>query len=132
MTEQTTLEIIFDDWEKIIENIWTNWVSPANQRSLIAINTKFLIEIGTSRKLIKDKRLSLKTRENSDKQKFIEWGMAKTPAWDLVQENSRPARYDLEKLEIDIETMQEIAKNRKFYIRLGEIDLNKNWMILDN
>jgi hypothetical protein len=28
--------------------------------------------------------------------------------------------------------MQEIAKNRKFHIRIGEIDLNKNWMILDN
>jgi hypothetical protein len=70
--------------------------------------------------------LILKANENSDTQKLISEGMAKTPAKDLVSENSRTARYEIEKSEIDAETMQEIAKNRKFHIRIGEIDLNKN------
>lgn len=126
--EQSTLEQVFNEWENIIQEILEKGINLFSQRALIQHKTQFIRAIGQARKDIKDKRLSLKTKENSDKQKFIEWGMAKTPAWDLVSENSRTARYDLEKIEIDIETMQDIAMNRNYHLRINEIDINKVWV----
>ena len=131
MTEQTTLEIVFNDWEKIIEDIRKNGVTLANQRALIQEKKRFIIAIGQARKDIKDQRLTLSIKENKDKQSYISEGMAKTPAGDQAKEMSRPARCELEKLEIDIETMQDLAMNWNYHLRINEIDINKVWVWQD-
>ena len=128
MSDKSQLELIFDEWEAVIADVITNGISLDKQRKMIQIKTRFIQEIGTSRKSIKDKWLNLKTRENRAKQQYIQDGMAKTPAGDQALEDSRSERYELEKLEIDIETMQDIAMNRNYHLRINEIDVNKVWV----
>ncbi|MCP3681091.1 MAG: hypothetical protein GY861_00235 [bacterium] len=44
---------------------------------------------------------------------------------------TREDRYSLINREVDVDTMMEIAKNRTYHIRIGEIDLNKVGVGLD-
>ena len=130
MAEKSQLELIFDEWEVIIANIMKNWTDWALHQQLIQTKTKFIVALGKARKDLKDKRLTQKVSDDSDTKKNIEDWMAKTPARDLVNELSRASRYELEKLDIDMETMQSLIQNRTYHIRYGEIDLNKNWIPL--
>lgn len=129
MSDKTQLENIFNEWETIIADIIDNGISLDKQRALIQCKTKFIVAIGDARKSIKDDRLVLKTNQMSDVKILMEEKqMKKTPAREEVEELSRPARYNLEKLEIDMETMMDIAKNRTYHLRISEIDLNKVWI----
>ena len=126
MNEIVSLEMLFDSGEAIIADIMTNGVSLSNHRQLIQTKTKFLQAILIAQKAIKDKRLSLKANMARDiKLTMDEKKMAKTPAKDEVEELSRPDRYELEKVDLSIETMLEIAKNRTYHLRINEIDINK-------
>lgn len=55
----------------------------------------------------------------------MEEGMKKTPAEDQVSDETRADRYELEKIDIDLETMGLIVQNRSYHLRINEIDLNK-------
>lgn len=125
MENKSQLEQVFDEGEIIISDIMVNGPSSVNHRNLIQKKTDFLKAIWQARKDLKDKRLAQKASEDRDTKKNIDDWMAKTPARDLVNELSRNARYELEKLDIDMETMTAIAQNRTYHLRFDEIDLNK-------
>ena len=125
MDEKTPLELCFDEGEAIIADIMTNGITLERQRALIQVKTKFILEIGNSRKSLQDKRLAQKTKEMTEVKYLMDQGVKKTPAREEVEEKSRGDRYDLEKLGIDMETMQNIAMNRNYHLRINEIDVNK-------
>lgn len=128
----TELERIFQEWEQLIQDIATKWVTLWHQRLLIQKKTELLREIYRLKKDLKDKRLELKAREMKEVQHLMDNGIKKTPAREEVEELSRWDRYNLEKIEIDLELMNELAKNRTYHMRINELDINKvgdlpNW-----
>lgn len=132
MEEKATLQGIYEAGELIIAEIDKNGVTLQNHRQLIQYTKRLIKAIGEARKAIKDQRLTLKTNEMSDVKKLMEEKqIKKTPAREEVQELSRPSRYELEKAEIDIETMLDLVQARNKNIRINEVDLNKVWIGTD-
>lgn len=130
--EESTLQEIYDAGEIIIADIDTNGVTLTNHRQLIQQLKRLIRAIGKTRKAIKDQRWDLKAKEMSDVKKMMEeQNMKKTPAREEVSELSRPARYTLEKAEIDIETMQDLVQAWNKNIRINEVDINKVWIWVD-
>ena len=94
-------------------------------RLLIQKKTEFQKKLYDHKKEAKDKRLAQKAKEARDVEALIQQGAKKTPAQDEVKETSRADRYELEKMDLELELMDELAKNRTYHMRANEIELNK-------
>ncbi len=81
--------------------------------------------IQETRKNISDAWLNFKAKRNTMIQALIDEGAKKSPSKDVVAEETREEKYEIMKREIDVETMMDIAKNRTYHLRVGEIDINK-------
>ena len=121
----SNLQELFNEGEQIIATIESEWATLWVQRALIDKKTQLILEIGATKKANKDSRLVLKTRVVSRVKALMEEGMKKTPAEDQVSDETRADRYELEKIDIDLETMGLIVQNRSYHLRINEIDLNK-------
>lgn len=122
--EKTATEIFYEG-EEIIEDITINGVTSDNHRKLIQKKTELLIKVYGDKKQMKDKRLDFKLKVDRETKRLIDSGMAKTPARAEADEAGRGDKYDLEKLEIDLELMDELSKNRTYHLRYNEIETNK-------
>jgi len=128
METEKSLQDIISEGNTILNGINKDWVSLTNARQLIQKRDELLYAIGEHRKLMKDKRLEQKDNELTAIKQLMDQWAKKTPAYEEVQNDQRSARYELEKLDIAIDTVIDQAKNRAYYIRINELDLNKVWV----
>jgi len=127
-----SIEIIFQEWEDIITDIMTNGVTLMNHRQLIQKRKELISMIAHIKKQTKDAWMEQKTEERKKINALIEQWVKKTPAYEEVQDECRPQRYELEKIEIHIEAFTDHLKNRAYHLRVNEIDLNKVWIWSDD
>lgn len=80
------------------------------------------------KKKLVDKSLEVKNKELGIVEQLMQMWEKKTPAQDKAKDETRADRYELDKVEIDLEKFLELIKNWTYHIRIGEIDLNKVWV----
>jgi hypothetical protein len=125
---KTTIHDIINNWRETIDKINTEWVTLHDHRKLIDIRDQLIVAVWNLKKLNKDARLDQKNKETEEIKYLMEQWAKKTPAYEEVQNQNRSERYNLEKVDIDIETIADQVKNRAYYIRINEIDLMKLWV----
>lgn len=123
-----TLSQIFQEGEQIIENIRTGWITLWLHRELIQRKTELIMAIYDLKKKLVDKSLEVKNKELGIVEQLMQMWEKKTPAQDKAKDETRADRYELDKVEIDLEKFLELIKNWTYHIRIGEIDLNKVWV----
>ena len=126
--KEVTIQDIINNWRETIDKINLEWVTLHDHRKLIDIRDQLIVAVWNLKKLNKDARLTQKDNETKEIKYLMEQWAKKTPAYEEVQNQNRADRYNLEKTDIDIETIADQVKNRAYYIRINEIDLMKLWV----
>ena len=125
-TEWLTLSETIYKLNEIINDISLQWNTIYHQRTMIMLITHLYTIRASLKKWLIAKENSLLINRDNTEELLVLWWMAKTPAEREARKTTRDESSKLEQENIEIESLKEKIWMYKYYIRLWEIELQKD------